>query len=504
MTTDRSPLLAAGLSLLFPGAGQAYSGDRARALLWATPMLLGLVALGLLALEGEALLSIISSSSGRLSLLVFNVAWLGYHLAAMTDAYGRLHDPHRPAPTSAQAALVGLLVVALLVHAIPGVLGWQVHTSLERILIHDPGSVIPRESFTPIEPTKPTEEPTIGPTERPDSTQTASPEPTREPTAAPTRSPLVLDSDWAMAADGRINLLLVGGDSRSESGELGRASLRTDSMILLSIDVRAGRAAMFGFPRNLTDTPLASEVAGTYPGGIFPEHLSALWRRAAEQPERFLGSEGLGPECAEHFDCIRGWRALTGTIQQLAGVSVDGVIAVNLVSFVRLVDALGGVWIDVPEAVRDERYTNSQRERMPVDLQVGCQKLDGEHALAYARSRKQDSDYHRMRRQQYVLGQIRRQFDPLSVLTRLPELLSIAEDNLFTTLDDSDFAPLARLASSVEPERVAQVRFTPDLVEGLGGIKGIRRAIAEAFEGPEPSPSPSPANKPERCPPRER
>ncbi len=99
--------------------------------------------------------------------------------------------------------------------------------------------------------------------------------------------------------------------------------------------------------------------------------LNALWRRAGENPA-FPGSEGVGQECAQQFDCTRAWRALTGTIQQMPGPEIDGIIAVNLKGFISLVDNLpeqcvakdmrvqlgnkdcyGGIWLNAPQ--RDSR-----------------------------------------------------------------------------------------------------------------------------------------------------
>ena len=61
-------------------------------------------------------------------------------------------------------------------------------------------------------------------------------------------------SGWPPGADGRLNILLVGSDSRSDDG-VSAASLRTDSMLLLSVDIADCKAALFSFPRNMTDVP---------------------------------------------------------------------------------------------------------------------------------------------------------------------------------------------------------------------------------------------------------
>ena len=135
------------------------------------------------------------------------------------------------------------------------------------------------------------------------------------------------------------------------------------------------------------------------------------------------------PIARQQFDCQRGWRALTYAIQQMSGVNVDGVIAVNLKGFVDLVANLpgGGVWLDIPDPLFDDAYYNSQQQLYPVNFQKGCQFLDPEDTLAYARSRHQDSDYQRERRQQFVLQSMRKQLDPMALLPHIPGLLDAAQ-----------------------------------------------------------------------------
>ena len=184
----------------------------------------------------------------------------------------------------------------------------------------------------------------------------------------------------------------------------------------------------------------------------------------------------------------------------MAGVQVDGVIAVNLQGFIALVDAAGGVWLDIPQRVQDPTYRLSTGQVINLDIPRGCDFFDGEMALAYARSRRQDSDYQRMRRQQYVITQVRRQFDPLAMLPRAPELLSAARQNLFTTLDDADLAPLAQLASAVDSDRIYQVRFVRQRFNTDADIRTMRNRVRDIFSEPEPEPTPTPSGRPASCP----
>jgi LCP family protein required for cell wall assembly len=506
MSTVPSPAVAAVLSLVFPGLGQVYAGARQRGVVLAAPWVLLLVGV-LAAVAGgmDTLLPIFFSTQIRTALLVLLVAVFFYHVAAVLDAYNVALRARRESgvhTSSGSVAIVVLLVAIMLVpYGALEVVGIQASTTMSGLFRGDnqqPDNFIPRfeepsEEPVPATPAAPSPTPT---TAAPGSPSPASPTPAG-PSPSPTPVPPVygpIDAAWA--ENGRLDLLLVGSDSG-----VGRSSIRTDTMILLSVEIETGRAAMFGFPRNMTGVPLPQESAGARPGGIFDDMLSALWRRAAES-QNFVGSEGIGQECQYDFACERGWRALAGSIQQMAGVQIDGIIAVDLYGFTDLVDAVGGVWIDVPARVHDPRYPTQDGTRIEIDIEPGCQKLDGTLALAYARSRRQDSDYQRMRRQQVVLQAIRRQFDPLALLPRVPELLNIARDNLFTTIDEDDIPLMAQVAQRVDADQIQQGRFvrlrnvTPEsLVE-------IRQRVRNVFDEPWVEPSPTPDEPGERCPPR--
>ncbi|HVM30388.1 MAG TPA: LCP family protein [Candidatus Limnocylindrales bacterium] len=509
-----SPALAAVLSFLFPGLGQVYAGAPRRGLLWAIPMALFVLAVIWLLLGGmNAVIGLVLNPQTRNALLVLNIAFFFYHLAAMFDAYAVARQERLVVggghARAAPAVLAGLVVLTLLFHGVPQAVGMWGSAAIEDLFKGNPGA-LPGSTPRPIDP-EPSPGGSPSPGMTPGQTPAGSPSPGQSPSPRPSPTPAgspaagvrpcpQIDPNWAMGADGRVNLLLIGSDSRSDEGDLGGASLRTDTMILLTVDVATCKAAMFGFPRNMVNAPLEAEAAGAYPGGRFDDLLNALWRRAAEQPGTFPGSEGIGPECARQYDCQRGWRAIAGAIQEMTGAHIDGIIAVNLRGFIALVDTVGGVWLDIPQRVQDPRYRKSDGTVIELDIPRGCNFFDGEMALAYARSRRQDSDYQRMRRQQYVIAQVRRQLDPLAMLPRAPELLAAARENLFTTLDDSDLGPLAQLASGVDSERMHQVRFVRQRFNTDADIRQMRNRVRDIFQEAQPTPTPTPRNRPAQCP----
>lgn len=484
MTRRPSPGVAATLSFLLPGLGQLALGAIRRGILLLAPAA-AIVAVGAVAAVpgAPAVLGLLLTPGFLIGALVANIVLAAAHVYAVLDAgRSRISDPPEGsgAPRHGTTALVAVLVIATIgLHGAIEVVGYRAYTTLDDVFSGPGGGdgwVIPDPSF------EPTPSPTPSPTPTPGPTPSPSPTPTPLPTPSPTPGP-------AWAEDDRLDLLLIGSDSGP-----GRWSLRTDTMIVLSVQVSTGRAALFGIPRNLTDVPLAPESKGASPNGRFPGLLNALYVYAMGHPRYFPGGEA------------RGFRAVTGAVQELVGVELDGAVVVDLLGFVKLVDALDGLWIDVQERLVDQSYPLEDGGRkVRIVIEAGCQLLDGRMSLAYARSRHQDSDYGRMKRQQRVLVALAHQVDPIALLPRIPELLDIAGDHLWTTLDRSDIPALADLAARVDPGSVETVTIAPpDYPSHMttAWIKRIRAVVRGAFDDPAPEPSPSAEATPpsdERC-----
>jgi LCP family protein required for cell wall assembly len=237
----------------------------------------------------------------------------------------------------------------------------------------------------------------------------------------------------------------------------------------------------------MVGVPLPPESASAFRDGRFPGLLNALYVYAMGHPAKFPGGDA------------RGFRAVSGAVQELVGVRLDGVVVVNLAGFVRLVDAIGGLWIDVPKPLVDRAYPLEDGSgHIRLDIRPGCQLLDGRMALAYARSRRQDSDYGRMRRQQQVLVALARQVDPLELAPQVPRLLKIAKENVWTTIKRSDVKALAALAARVDVRRVKTVRFVPSRYPShltTAEIARIRKVVRTAFDGLKPAAAPAPSQR---------
>jgi LCP family protein required for cell wall assembly len=484
---DRSPGAAALLSALVPGLGQLRLGARRRALALALPFIavLAVAAVFVVIDPGRAVGAVIAPAA-EIAVLVLIAALGLVHLTAVVDAMrlglraARARQAAAPdvvpPPRARRTAPFALLAIALAwvvgLYGTVELVGYHGYEAA-RAIFADPGSgfEIPQASFAP-RPTPTAASPglTSGPVTQP-------------PAPTPTATPVPV---WAQ--DGRLNLLLVGSDAGP-----GRWLARMDSITVLSVDIASGKAALFSLWRYTGNVPLPPESAGAFPDGRFPGWLNALYVYAIDHPKQFPGGDA------------RGFRATAGAVQELIGQPLDGAIVVNLNGFVDLIDAIGGLWIDIPFPVSDPHYALPDGSGyIELNFHTGCQKLNGERALEYARTRHQDSDWQRMRRQQRVITALGRQLDPIALLPKVPKLLDVAGSNLWTTIQPDEITDLAALAARVDRSHVITYSFwppsTPQRLD-TDGINHVRDVVATIFDSPpDASPTPSPDATVKPCP----
>ena len=501
MALRRSAGMAAVLSFLLPGLGQAWAGSVRRGILLATPAvaLAAIVFAAFVSVPDRATLAGLALQPEVLiAVLVIDAVILLYRASAIIDAYrvARRNSALRAGRgvRLLAPALAGILLgTTLTMHGAVAWLDWSLYGDVTAAFtLHQGDEALPDpEDLPPLDaealPPAPGETPRLTsstpavgtPTagwynDEPDAWPTFGPTPTlgATPILTPTPHPLPY---WAR--DGRLNLLVVGGDAGPD-----RWSMRTDTLILVSVEVATGRAAMFGIPRNLRNVPLPDESAGALECGCLPGMINALYIYAMGHPENFPGGSS------------RGYRAVAGAIQELSGVRLDGMAVVTLAGFVKLVDALGGLTIDVPERLFDNYYPLEDGSgHIVVDIAPGLHDFDGRMALAYARSRHQDSDYGRMARQQQVLVALRRQLRPCRLVPQIPALLVAAKGALWTDIRVGDLPEMLALAQQIRADRIVKRAFTPPAYhEALDDqqITQIRREVSLVFGEPEPPPAP--------------
>jgi LCP family protein required for cell wall assembly len=277
---------------------------------------------------------------------------------------------------------------------------------------------------------------------------------TRGPDTAP-HTPIPPPGDEAThptpeAADGgaewdgkkRLNILLIGADG----GRAGLYSYLTDTMIVVSIDPTTGRVAFISLPRDTAGIPLPrSWPAYNEFGGAYNNKINTLYTVARGRPDLFPGS-----------DKERGFTALMGALGELYGLDIDYYVAVDLSSFRSVVNTLGGVIVDVQLPVYDEGYPSDDgRGKLKLYVPPGVVKMNGQQALAYARSRHATNDFDRSARQQRVITSVRDQTDLASLLEPgvLNELIKQVRKDVKTNIPPKLAPKLLSLAQEIDLDR---------------------------------------------------
>ena len=250
----------------------------------------------------------------------------------------------------------------------------------------------------------------------------------------------------------RVNVLLLGGDAGK-----GRWSLRTDSMILVSIDPETGDTAMISVPRNLTMLPFppGTALAEQFPHG-FTDLANAVYPYVNARPALAGGVADAGAQ------------AIKLGIAQLLGVPVQYYVLVDMGGFIDVVDALGGIDVTITKRVPAPGNPSEAKHNVPQWFEKGIQHLDGTLALSYARSRHADDDYQRMGRQRCVLAGIAAAATPKALATGLGSLVDAFGASVRTDIPRErlpEFVQLIeRYAAAGGQDSVRTLLLTPPVI----------------------------------------
>ena len=149
-------------------------------------------------------------------------------------------------------------------------------------------------------------------------------------------------------------------------------------------------------------------------------------------------------------------------IGETLGLSINYYAMIDMRGFESLVDALGGVTLDIAKAVP----IGGGSARVEGYIQPGKGvHLDGFHALWFARSRHGSSDYERMARQKCLVNGLAKQVTPLTVVTRFTELAEAGGAMVRTDVPTTQLARLAELADAGRRLPISSVSFSPPLIQ---------------------------------------
>ena len=294
----------------------------------------------------------------------------------------------------------------------------------------------------------------------------------------------------------RLNILLLGGDAGPN-----RTGTRTDTVILASIDTRTGNTTLFSLPRNTGRMPFPadSQLHKYYPKGFTagngndPEYfLNAMYDNVpANVPKDVLGpTDNLGAD------------ALKLSVGKALGLPVDYYVLINLQGFTKLINALGGITLNINGYI--PIGGNTDLGIPPEDyLKPGAnQHLNGRSTLWYARGRYGSDDYARMERQRCVINAIIKQANPTTMLTRYEDIAKAGKDIVQTDIPREVLPIMVDLSWRAKNGNVRSIVFkhgengfiSPNPDFGLMRRR-VNAALGETGSTPSPSPSKSKGSK---------
>lgn len=269
-----------------------------------------------------------------------------------------------------------------------------------------------------------------------------------------------------------FNVLVIGVDLRTNQPDEGA---RSDTLIVVHVDPLQKWASMLSIPRD-TLVSIPSDQCENASGTKINAAYSCGYRR----PEIY----GLDDTLDNRANA--GAALAAQTVEQFLGIKINYTAQVDFAGFQQIVDALGGVTLDVPKDILDAEYPTEDNGYMRLYIPAGLQRMDGVSALRYARTRHADNDFGRAARQQQVLQAILAEIKNQGVLGQLeaaPKLLDIARQSVRTTVqikDPSTLRGLAQLAQELPPERIQRLVIKPE--QNPDGSSTLLSDLSSAIE----------------------
>jgi len=251
----------------------------------------------------------------------------------------------------------------------------------------------------------------------------------------------------------RLNILLLGGDAGPT-----RTGTRTDTVILASIDTTTGDTTLFSLPRNTARMPFPAtsplhryyRKGFTNGNGSNAEYfLNAMYDNVPRNvPKNVLGeTDNLGAD------------ALKLSVGSALGLNVDYYVLINLDGFTRLINALGGITVNINTYVAIGGNTDLHIPPKTYLHPGPNQHLDGRSALWYARGRYGSDDFARMDRQRCVINAIIKQANPANMLARYEDIARAGKDIVITDIPREVLPLLVDLSWRVKNGNVRSIVF---------------------------------------------
>lgn len=235
-----------------------------------------------------------------------------------------------------------------------------------------------------------------------------------------------------------VSILLLGIDENDKRKD--REIARTDAIVLATLNRDTNSVKLLNIPR---DSLVYIPQVG-YEDKI--NHAHAFGEAALQRYEN-----------GEVFESKpSGAKAVIDSIENLLEIPVDYYAKVNFNAFVDIVDALGGITTEVPYEFKE---SNSEDKRDSIHLLPGTQLLNGEEALALARTRKQDSDFMRGQRQLEIIDAIINKATSVQSIFKYDDMIEVLGDNMSTNMSFSDMKSFSSIVTSGKKLSVDKIQL---------------------------------------------
>ncbi|GAA2805822.1 LCP family protein [Kribbella solani] len=299
-----------------------------------------------------------------------------------------------------------------------------------------------------------------------------------------TRPKVNKQDPWANTP--RLNILLLGADDGA-----GRTGARTDTVMVASIDTRTGDTKLISLSRNWMRMPFpaSSPLHKVYPNGFWDPNLGNT-----EQPQYYLDAMYdtvpkahpgiLGPTDNMGADVLK------LSVGAALGLDIDYYMQVNLAGFQQIVDAVGGITVNVNYRVPiGGEYGIGPGANAPKPpsayIEPGPeQKLDGFHALWFARGRYGLSDPSRQERQRCTIHALVNGVNPATLVTKYQQIAAASQEMLRTDIPQELLPALTQLALKVKTAGVSNIDLNKDKNFPTGrdpNYAGMRAIIQKAL-----------------------
>lgn len=269
-----------------------------------------------------------------------------------------------------------------------------------------------------------------------------------------------------------LTILVLGVDALAEGGDQ-----NADVIILARLDLETRSLRSVSIPRDLE-----VQIPGHGPGKI-------------------NGAYGIGIE-ADPANRVAGVAMMRDTIEYNFGVLIDDYVLIDFDGFKDVVDALGGIVVNVPETIVDDAYPTEDYGTRTFTIEEGRRYMDGETALAYARTRHQDNDDKRRERQMLVIEAMLHRGQEIGSLTRVADLITALSGAALTSFGWEEQLALASLALRLDTSNLQMANVEPPLIEPdtsatgawiyTGDLAEISSYVESVLSGDlEPATSPS-------------